>query len=455
MNKNINFLEYVKNYEKDAILNLQKILKIDSVLDEETISEGAPFGKGIKECLEVFLDMAKNDGFKTFNDEGYAGVVEYGDGEEKVAVLCHLDVVPTGNNWRYPPFSATIEDGKIYARGAMDDKGPTMAAYYALKILKDLNIKLNKKIQLILGTDEETGWRGIAHYKEKYGLPEIGFAPDADFPLIYGEKGILNTIVENHDVDDDIVYIKGGERFNVVIDLAEAATLKDHQDDFNKYLKDNNLSGTCNLKDGLYVYEITGTSAHAMEPFKGINAGTHMLNFLSMYSNNGLVKLGAALHNDHFLEKAALAYTHEEMGELTCNIGIIKFEKGQNMLTLDMRCPIGFDLENFEKTLNEWSKMYNLECKIVANKAPHYIEPTDPLVTTLYQAYVKYTNDTVNKPHTIGGGTYARAIKKGVAFGMEMPGAVTVAHQPNEYLVIKDFLTCIAIYAEAMYELGK
>lgn len=454
MNKEINFFEYVKNYEQDAILNLQKLLQIDSVLDETTISDLAPFGKGIQRALEAFLEMAEKDGFKTFNDEGYAGVIEYGEGES-VAVLCHLDVVPTGNNWKYPPFSATIEDGKIYARGAMDDKGPTMAAYYALKMLKDLNIKLSKKIQIILGTDEETAWRGINHYKQKYGLPEIGFAPDADFPLIYGEKGILNTIVENKETDVDIVYIKGGERFNVVIDYAEAGTIKDHQKAFNEYLLDNNLMGETYIKDNLYIYSIKGVSAHAMEPFKGINAGTHMLNFLSKYSNNGLIKLGALLHNDYFLNNINLAYTHEEMGELTCNIGIINFENGNNKLTLDMRCPTGFDIPNFENTLKELSKKYTLNCQIVANKEPHYIAPTDPLVTTLYQAYVKYTGDTINKPHTIGGGTYARAIKKGVAFGMEMPGAETVAHQPNEYLIIKDFLTCIAIYAEAMYELGK
>lgn len=450
----MNFLEYVKNYEVEAITNLQKLLQIDSVLDESTISNNAPFGKGIKEALEFFLEMAKKDGFKTLNDEGYAGVIEYGTGDE-VAVLCHLDVVPTGNNWTYPPFSATIKDGKVYARGAMDDKGPTVAAYYALKMLKDLNVKLNKKIKIILGTDEETGWRGIEHYKQKYGLPEIGFAPDADFPLIYGEKGIIHTIVENKERDNDIVYIKGGERFNVVIDYCEAATFKNHQVDFNKYLEENKLRGEVEIRDNLYVYSIKGVSAHAMEPFKGVNAGTHMLRFLSSYSNNGLIELGSLLHNDFYLNNLFLNYTHAEMGELTCNIGIIDFKNGNNKLTLDMRCPTGFDVENFEKILKELEVKYNLQTKIVENKAPHYIEPTDPLVTSLYEAYVKYTGDVVNKPHTIGGGTYARAIKKGVAFGMEMPGSVTVAHQPNEYLNIKDFYMCIAIYAEAMYKLAQ
>ena len=155
------------------------------------------------------------------------------------------------------------------------------------------------------------------------------------------------------------------------------------------------------------------------------------------------------------LKNLGLNYTHAEMGELTCNIGIVNFENGNNKLTLDMRCPTGFSTENFEKTLKELEVKYNLLTKIVENKAPHYVEPTDSLVTTLYDAYVKYTADTVNKPHTIGGGTYARAIKKGVAFGMEMPGAVSVVHQPNEYLILKDFYTCIAIYAEAMYKLAQ
>ncbi len=451
----MNFLEHVKKYEQISLDTLIKILQIDSILDEQTISQGAPFGKGIKEALETFLEMAKNDGFKTFNDEGYVGIIEYGNGAQNIAVLCHLDVVPTGANWKYPPFSATIEDGKVYARGAMDDKGPTVAAYYALKMIKDLGIKLNKKIQIILGTDEETGWRGINHYKEKYGLPEIGFAPDADFPLIYGEKGILNTIVENNDIDEDIIYIKGGERFNVVIDEATSATNYNHVLEFNEYLKNNNLVGNVEIVDNKYVYHIKGVSAHAMEPFKGINAGTHMLNFLSNFTNNGLVKLGAMLHEDYYLKKMNLAYHHQEMGDLTCNIGIINFENGKNMLTLDMRYPTEFNINNYETVLKRLEEKYNLQTKIVANKTPHYIEPTDPLVETLYNSYVKYTSDTINKPHTIGGGTYARAIKKGVAFGMEMPGAETVAHQPNEYLSLKDFYTCIAIYAEAIYQLGK
>ena len=447
----MNFLEYINKYEKEAIETLQKVLQIDSVLDETTIGEGAPFGVGIKKALETFLDIASKDGFKTLNDEGYAGVIEYGEGDESIGVLCHLDVVPTGSNWIYPPFSATINDGKIYARGAMDDKGPTVAAYYALKMIKDLGIKLNKKIMLILGTDEETGWRGINHYKTKYGLPDVGFAPDADFPLIYGEKGILNTIMTSDEVDDDIVYVKGGERFNVVIDFVEAATLKDHQEDFKDYLTKNNLDGNVTKTNNMYVYSIKGVSAHAMEPFKGINAGTHMLNFLSNFTNNKLVKFGALLHEDYYLKNLNVNYEHKEMGVLTCNIGIIDINNESSKLTLDMRYPTGFDKENFKQALNTTNLTYN----IVADKEPHYIEPSDSLVTTLYDAYVKYTKDLVNKPKTIGGGTYARALKKGVAFGMEMPGSVSVVHQPNEYLVIEEFLKGIAIYAEAIYQLGK
>lgn len=447
----MNFSEYVKKYEQEAIDTLQKLLRIDSVLDESTISSGAPFGKGIKEALETFLEIAREDGFKTFNDEGYAGVIEYGEGEEEIGVLCHLDVVPTGSNWKFPPFSATIDDGKIYARGAMDDKGPTVAAYYALKMIKDLGIKLNKKIQIILGTDEETGWRGINHYKAKYGLPEVGFAPDADFPLIYGEKGILNTIVSSNDSDNDVVYVKGGERFNVVIDDASSATINDHQKEFNDYLTTNNLKGSVQEKDNMYIYTIKGVSAHAMEPFKGINAGTHMLKFLSSFSNHKLIKFGASLHEDFYLNNLKANYEHKEMGVLTCNIGIIDINNESSKLTLDMRYPTGYDKENYKAALDAW----DIDYQIVADKEPHYIEPTDPLITTLYDAYVKYTGDTVNKPRTIGGGTYARAIKKGVAFGMEMPGAVSVVHQPNEYLIIEEFFKGIAIYAEAIYQLGK
>lgn len=455
MNK-INFENIVNNNKEDYITRLKELLKINSIYDETTITKDAPFGNGIRKCLDHFLTMAKNDGFKTYQDGGYAGIIEYGGNNKSVGILCHLDVVPVGDDWTSDPFNPIIKDGKLIARGAMDDKGPTMAAYLALKIIKDSNIKLKNNIQIILGTDEETGWRGIEHYFKNHPMPEIGFAPDADFPLIYGEKGMIHGYITGKGFEDeDIIYLKGGNRFNIVIDKAESMTKTDHSLDFYKFLNDNNLQGNYEKRPNGHYYQIIGTAAHAMEPAKGKNAGTYLALFLTKYTNNNLIKFIANhIHNDFDLKSLGLDYHTEEMGNLTCNMGIVEIEK-QAKIGLDLRYPIGFSYDNFINIMTEQTKNKNLNLVDFTNKVPHYVDPKDPLVEGLYQIYVKHTKDYINKPITIGGGTYARALKKAVAFGMEMPGDETVAHQKDEYLRLNAYFQAILIYIDAILYLGE
>ena len=449
----MNFKDVLEKNKKEYLNRLIDLLKINSILDESTSSEEAPFGKGINDCLEHFIEMAKKDGFDTLIDPGYAGHVEYGNDGKLIGILCHLDVVPVGDDWDHDPFDPVVKDGKVIARGAMDDKGPTLAAYLALKMIKDAGIELKNKIRIILGTDEETGWRGIDHYFTKHEMPEIGFAPDADFPLIYGEKGIIHGFINGAGFsDEDVLYVKGGERFNVVIGKAEAATKKDHSIDFYKYLTEHNLNGSFKEENGIYYYEILGVAAHAMEPHKGINAGTHLCNFLSNYTNNTLVHfIKDKLHNEFNLVKLGLNHTHPEMGELTCNVGILDISEN-GLCSLDIRYPIGLVYDEFISKLTKEAS--GLTLSHFSDKVPHYVDPKDPLVEGLYNIYVKHTNDTVNKPKTIGGGTYSRALKKAVAFGMEMPGDETVAHQKNEYLKLDAFYQAILIYLDAILFLG-
>jgi len=164
------------------------------------------------------LKTAEDDNFVVKNIDNYAAHIEMGEGEEVLGILGHLDVVPAGGKWHNPPFSAYEHEGKIYARGAMDDKGPTVAAYIAMKMVKDKGIKLNKKVRLILGCDEESGMRCIKRYLEKEQMPDIGFAPDAEFPLIFAEKGIYSFDIEGEFEGDLIESLTAGERYNVVPD---------------------------------------------------------------------------------------------------------------------------------------------------------------------------------------------------------------------------------------------
>lgn len=455
----VNFKQIVENNKELIIKKTQELIQIPSVLDESSSSEDAPFGIKIKEALDYMMNLAKEDGFETALDGGYAGHVNYGNKNGKIiGVLCHLDVVPEGTDWLYPPYAASIVDGKMYGRGTTDDKGPTMAAYFALKFIKDAGIKIKNQIRIIFGTDEETGWRGIAHYLQNFPMPDMGFAPDASFPLIYGEKGRMSydLTLNSWDDEDILVSITGGERYNVVLEEVKAIVKKDLTKEFEAYTKDNNLEYNVEVIDNLYHLTLKGKAAHAMEPHKGVNAGTHMCNFLKDYSNNQMVKYVADKHHlSHVCEKLGLDYEDYEMGPITCNIGIMNINKEATRVTLDLRYPVRYDTDNFNKKLEEITSKFNISITDKTNKTPHYVSPEDDLVKLLYQAYVKNTNDSVNKPFTIGGGTYASILERAVAFGMMMPDEEELCHQRNEYLNLDTLFKGILIYIDAMLALGE
>lgn len=455
----VDFKQIVENNKELIIKKTRELIQIPSVLDESTASESAPFGLKIQEALDYMMNLAKEDGFETALDGGYAGHVTYGNKDGKIiGVLCHLDVVPEGTDWLYPPYSAEIVDGKMYGRGTTDDKGPTMAAYFALKFIKDAGIKLKNQIRIIFGTDEETGWRGIAHYLKNYPMPDLGFAPDASFPLIYGEKGRMSfdLTLNKWDDEDILVSIMGGDRYNVVLEEVVAVVKKDLTNEFISYANCNNLEYSVTEKDGLYNLTLKGKAAHAMEPDKGVNAGTHMCNFLKDYSNNLMVKYVAEKHYlSHVCEKLGLDYCDYEMGPITCNIGIMNINKDNSRVTLDLRYPVRYDTDNFNSELEKIVSLYEVSITARTNKTPHYVSPDDDLVKLLYKAYVKNTGDDVNKPFTIGGGTYASILERAVAFGMMMPYEEELCHQRNEYLNLDTLFKGILIYIDAMLALGE
>lgn len=451
----MDFKKVVNDNQKLIIKTFQELLQIKSVLDDSTKSDKMPFGKGINDALEYMLNLGKKDGFEVYNDDGYSGTITYGNGkhEKSVGILCHLDVVPEGNNWTYPPYEAKIVDGKIYGRGTTDDKGPTIASYYALKFIKDANIKLKNEIKIILGTDEETGWRGINHYLQNNPMPTIGFAPDCNFPLVYGEKGRMSFDLTTDTFDDEIVEsINGGERYNVVMDEVMAILKVDLSKEFEIYLKENNLKGRVESNQ----YYIEGVAAHAMEPEKGINAGLHMCNFLAKYSKHPIITfISQYFFGDPFFKKMRLDYNDYEMGPITVNVGIINIHKNNVRVTLDSRFPVRYNIDKFNQEFNRILNDSKIKISTSTYKDPHYVSPDDELVKLLYQAYVKNTGDTINKPFTVGGGTYAGILDKGVAYGMMFPGEEELAHQRNEYISIESLMKGILIYIDAILALGE
>lgn len=447
----MNYIKYANDNKQKFLDDLQELLKIDTVLVEQPEVKNAPFGENLVKALEYMLELGKREGFITKNIENVAGHIEYGEGEEVIGVLCHLDVVPTGDGWTYPPFEPTIVDGKIYARGSMDDKGACISSLYALKALKESGVKLNKKIRLIFGTDEETGSRGIKRYLELEKMPDLGFSPDADYPIIYGEKGITSFDLISNNVSEEIVEFISGDRYNVVPEVATVVLKNNYKEQFEKFLKDNNYNGE--VKDNKYI--MYGKRAHAMEPRNGINAIMRLLEFLNTIIKDKYISFIYNNFKCSRLSNVNQNFTDPEMGDLTSNVALLNIKDGIGACGINFRYPINWDKELYFNTLQNEANKSNVSVKVLNDSKPHYIPKDHELVKTLHKSYIKYTGDDKTPLMTIGGGTYARSLKCAVAFGPMMPGREDVVHQVDEYAYIDDLLISVAIFADALKELGK
>lgn len=448
----MDWLKIAKTYEREYIEKTQTLLRIPTVLDKYDPNDAeAPFGPHIRRALDWILTMAEIDGFKTKNVLNHAGHIEIGEGKEILGILTHIDVVPTGGKWDTDPFGAVVKDGKIFARGAIDDKGPTIAAYIAMKMVRDQGLKLDKRVRLIIGCDEESGMRCIAKYREFEELPDIGFSPDAEFPLIYGEKGIFSFDVTGTDNDELIESIQAGERYNVVPDECVAILKKDVSAAFVSWLAKNDRQGKV---DG-NRYVVYGKNAHGAMPMMGLNAIFLMTDFLKEHSSSPFIRfLDEFLTHDHYGKKLGIDVVDPEMKELTLNTAIVRYQNGSFKLGCNIRYPKNFDFPKKTARIKAAASGFGFEYVPYRHSEPHYVSPKDPFVKTLEAAYRKYTGDETTPIMTIGGGTYARELKKAVAFGPCMPGSVELAHQPNEYVIIEDMLVAAAIYAESIEKLA-
>jgi succinyl-diaminopimelate desuccinylase len=464
----MNWLEEVFKRKEEIIQETQSFLRIKSVLDEETKDLGTPFGKGIQEALHYLLEKGNRDGFGTKNVDGYAGHIEMGEGKELVGILCHIDVVPEGDGWSVDPFGAEIHDGKIYARGALDDKGPTMAVYFAMKIVKELNLPLSKRVRMIIGTDEESEWRCVDHYFKQEEMPTIGFAPDADFPIIYAEKGIIDVklSVHLHHLSGNgktmLTSFQAGRRFNMVPDYAKAILKNgehkvDIETSFKTFLQNEGVNGVVKVQNNNLILELEGISAHAMEPNNGVNAGMLLAKFLQRQDLDEKGKYFVDWLVTHFQHdtrgKALQIAFHDHIsGDLTVNVGIIRYkEDGENEIGINIRYPVTQMGEEIHQRLK---KLENATITHFSDSKPHFVDKQHPLIQTLKRVYEEQTGEEA-KLISIGGGTYARALKAGVAFGPLFPGREDVVHQKDEYIYIDDLLKATAIYAQAIYELAK
>lgn len=444
----------VSKYLEEGYSILSKLISYKTVLEEFDETSEAPFGIENKNALHFILDYAKQDGFKVLNDSNYAGHIEFGKGKEILGVLAHLDVVPVdGQSWDTDPFVLNIKNDRMYGRGTMDDKGPLVATYLAMKLLKDNGFVPKKKVRLIMGCDEESGSRCLTHYFKKNPVPESGFSPDAEFPLIYGEKAHMTYNFIGKLADNEIITsFNCGKRYNVVPALAEMTLNINLEKEYQEFLKDNNYDGK--IENGIYY--AYGKASHAMVPQNGVNASFILFEFLNKHYPTNLSNFFVKyLTFDPFGKKIGYDFYDEQMKELTSNVGVVKINNNNILIGIDARVPSNSCYDLMVEKINLAAKEFNLTSEILGFGGYHYVDPNSFLVKTLMNVYKEVTKDYDAKPITIGGGTYAKFIDNAVAYGPQMLGREDVCHIANEYMLIEDFKNAILIYAKAIYELTK
>lgn len=468
----INWLNEAETRKESLIKETQELLHIKSILDEENASSDAPLGKEVKEALDYMLKLGERDGFTAKNVGNVSGHLEFGSGKELLGILCHVDVVPEGDGWSSDPFGAEIRDGKIYARGALDDKGPTMAAYYGMKIVKELGLPLNKRVRMIIGTDEESKWRCVEHYFNVEEMPTLGFAPDADFPIINAEKGIADfDMVQTKngpsqtEAEVEVLSFISGKRYNMVPDDAKAVvTVKGNQEEiiwqFTDFMNRYELEHHSHVENEQITLAVKGVSAHGMEPKNGKNAGLFLAEFLSKQSLDA-----KADHYFHFVSRyffgdsrgahLGVAYSDEVSGDLTINPGKFSYTTDTcGRIGMTCRYSVTNNMDETKAKLEELLQREGFKLENYSDSKPHYVDEKEFLIQTLKKVYEEQTGEKAELI-AIGGGTYARSLQAGVAFGPLFPGRPDVAHQKDEYMVIEDLLKASAIYAQAIYELAK
>ncbi|MCL2810966.1 MAG: dipeptidase PepV [Clostridia bacterium] len=459
----------IESMQNDLIETLKGWLSIPS-LKAPASATNAPFGPEIRRMVDLALADARRLGFDPRDIDGYAVDMEIGQGDETVAVLTHLDVVPAGEGWQTPAFEPTIKDGKLYARGVVDNKGPSVAAMFAMKAIREAGIPLQKKVRLVLGCDEESGWADMDYYKKKIGLPDVGFSPDAGYPLINTEKGICRLILAlTLPVEGNAAFpirtIQSGERANVIPSTAEAELSGDFQTIQSKamaFAQSTNDASSYPIQvepiDGGARITVGGVGGHASMPELGKNAAARLLQLLAALEAGGtsrpaITLLAQAIGGDTDGTGFGIAGSDGVSGALTINLGILTLTEGKLTATFDVRYPVLFSEEQIVRFVTMRVEELGFTVSTGHGNPPHHVPETRPVVRALLSAYEKVTG---LPPSTmaIGGGTYARAMREAVAFGSVFPDEEAVAHQADEYMALDRLMLNTRIIAHAIIALA-
>jgi len=414
---------------KQILKDLSEFLAIKSLQGSK--EKNAPFGKAMRQTLDWFIDKAKSYRLNAYEHNGYYGVAEVGSGNDMIGIACHIDTVgATGDGWIAPPFSLTQKDGYLYGRGVVDNKGPAIVCLHILKALKDNKVDLKKRVRLIVGCNEESGSLCLKEYAKREEIPNLTIVPDADFPVINSEKGILHIKLElpiDKDFGNKISKLSFGSEFlNMIPDTASCVLDK-------KPLK------------------FMGIAGHAMAPEKADNAAHKLFEKLSSVSQTAKI-IYNLFCNDNSKKILELDYKCDKSGNLTMSLNKGELVKDKLILCFDFRLPLNCSDKTVIDKIKD--KVPNSKITTLAYKKNHYIDPNNCLVKSLLKIYSDITGEKNTKPLQIGGGTYARELPNAIAFGATFPDTVTDIHNTNEKISMDNFNKWQDIYYKVAIELA-
>jgi succinyl-diaminopimelate desuccinylase len=452
--------EWLRAHQDELLADTRAMLRIASIEGESTPT--APFGKENREALDLALELSQKAGMQTKDLDGYIGYAEFGQGERLILSLGHLDVVPVGPGWKHEPFGAEIDGDYLYARGSTDDKGPTMASFYAMRALKECFPEIPARMRQVFGCNEESGFNCVKRYAETEEPPTFGVAPDSGWPLYNGEKGIANLNIEvplNKGGEMELLEVCGGQRPNIVIDSAEAVvrvaqSARKHVEDKLADAWDRNVESS--WEGDVLRLKARGKAAHGSTPFLGDSAATRVFRQLFEIAPVADEDYYEELLKSNVTSGAGIGINGEDevSRDLTCNLGIVSTEDGTLKLLFNVRYPVTWKGQELQDKCESYLKTLKSGFRLAGmSDSPSLYFPLEhPLVKAIVDVYREETGDT-KEPGVMGGGTYARALPNTVSIGTGWEGDGK-AHETDERLKVEHLFKMSRIYAHLFYRLA-
>lgn len=468
--------KFIEDNKGQAVDTLKELIRIKSDAGDPVTTESGeiyPFGQGVQDAFAYMLKKAEECGFETANIDNYGGHIDFGSGSEILGIIGHLDVVPAGDGWEFQPFSGEVKDGYIYGRGTTDDKGPLLAAFFAMKILKEAGFEPDRKIRLIIGLDEETNWEGMIHYLKKVKAPTFGFTPDGEFPVVNCEKGMMGFTIARKLVKTSadglaLTRLSGGEASNIVPEHARAVV---RADDKEKYEHIKELVEAYRSETGYKVrtkgvgksFEITteGKAAHGAHPDEGLSAVSIMMDFLGRLTfvnedvNDFIDFYNSFIGFDCHGGGLGVDLQDENSGRLSFNVGLLNFDGESVSINVDIRYPVSTDTDKIYEKIMPVMDRYGLGVVKLREAEPIFFDTDRNMISTMLDVYREKTGDTESAPVIMGGATYAKAFHNVVAYGGLFPGDPDIMHQRNEKLELERYYQMIEIYTEVIYRMSQ